>query len=111
MRKPATADERERRLVQYLTTVHQGRLQEFKLTRLNRITNLRKRLKELLDEIIETRAEDLAAGMLMAYAPPRPEKKPLEITEGRLPIPPKRVMPVWVRKSSEAMRGRRAFTK
>jgi hypothetical protein len=106
MRKPATADERERRIIEYLTTVHQGRIAEFKLTRLNRIANFRKKLMELLDELIETRAEDLAAGMLMQYAPPRPERKEGDILEGRLPIPPKRARrPVWMR-GSEDRRGR-----
>lgn len=106
MRKPATADERERRLIEYLTTVHQGRIAEFKLTRLNRIANFRKRLMELLDEMIEARAEDLAAGMLMQYAPPRPERKEGDIWEGRLPIPPQRARrPVWI-KGLEDRRGR-----
>jgi len=107
VRNPATADERERRIVEYLRSVHQGRIAEFKLTRLNKLANLRKRLKDLLDEIVETRAEDLAAGMLMEYAPPRPE--PLQrsergtVTEGRLPVPPKSVRPVWL---EDSVRGR-----
>lgn len=107
MRRPATADERERRIVEYLISVHQGRIAEFKLTRLNRLANLRKRLRDLLEEIIETRAEELAAGMLMEYAPPRPAKRPQDapdVREGRLPLPigPKsaRRIPVWLRKSA-----------
>lgn len=106
MRKPGTADERERRIVQYLSSVHQGRLAEFKLTRLNRIANLRKKLMELLNEMIESRAEDLAAGMLMEYAPPRPERRERNVVEGRLPIGPKRAeMPVWLRGRRVAGRG------
>ena len=99
MRKPGTADERERRTIEYLVSCHQGRLQEFKLTRLNKVANFRKRLMQLLDEMIETRAEDLAAGMLMEYAQPRPERSAIDITRDRLPIGPKKAkMPVWLRK-------------
>lgn len=105
MRRPSTADERERRMVEYLATLHRGRLAEFKLTRLNRVANLRKKLMALLEEMIETRAEDLAAGMLMEYAPPRPARRERDITEGRLPIPPKKArMPVWLRDSEGTRR-------
>ncbi len=105
MRNPATADERERRLVEYLVTLHQGRLSEFRLTRLNRIANFRKKLMELLEEMIEARAEELAAGMLVEFAPPRPTRKESNPMEGRLPIPPKRArMPVWIRKSADGSR-------
>lgn len=101
MRKPATADERERRMVEYLVTLHKGRLAEFKLTRLNKIANSRKKLMELLDEIIESRAEDLAAGMLMEYAPPRPQVVVMDVTKDRFPIGPKKSrMPVWLRNGS-----------
>lgn len=99
MRKPATADERERRTVEYLVSCHQGRLAEFKLTRLNKVANFRKRLMQLLDEMIESRAEDLAAGMLMEYAPPRPKRATIDITRDRLPIGPKKSrIPVWLSK-------------
>lgn len=99
MRKPATADERDRRIIEYLVSCHKGRLAEFKLNRLNKVANLRKRLMQLLDEIIESRAEDLAAGMLMEYAPPRPGRATIDITRDRLPIGPKKArMPVWLGK-------------
>jgi hypothetical protein len=104
MRPPCTADERERRCVEYLVTLHRGQLAEFKLTRLNRIANFRKRLMDLLEEMIETRAEDLAAGMLMEYAPPRPKKPEITVAKNRLPLPiRKRRTPVWVRESSSAL--------
>ena len=100
MKRLGTADERDRRMIEYLITLHKGRLAEFKLTRLNRIANSRKRLMQLLDEIIEARAEDLAAGMLMEYAPPRPDRKS-DPTRERLPIGPKfSRMPVWIRKNA-----------
>lgn len=103
---PLTADERERRLIKYLTTCNRERLAEFKLSRLNRIAIFRKRLMELLNEMVETRAEDLAAGMMMEYAPDRPKREAVDVTENRLVIGPKKArMPVWLR-SSERRRGR-----
>lgn len=103
MRKPGTADERDRRMVEYLATLHKGRLAEFRLTRLNRIANFRKRLMQILEEMIETRAEELAAGMLMEYAPPKPAREERDVMEGRLPIPPKKARrPIWVQKASAA---------
>ncbi len=96
MRKPNTADERERRIVEYLKCCHQGRLQEFQLTRMNRVANFRKRLMELINEMIEARAEDLAAGMLMQFAEPRPPKQ-IPAVEERLVIAPlARRMPRWL---------------
>lgn len=98
LRKPLTADERERRMIEYLATLHQGRLAEFKLTRMNRVANFRKRIIQLMDEMVEARAEDLAAGMLMEYAPPRPERRERNSVEGRLPVGPKKAkMPVWLK--------------
>lgn len=102
MRKPATADERERRTIEYLSSVHQGRLKEFKLGRMNRIANFRKQLKQLLDEIIESRAEELAASMLLLYAPPRPAIQEGDAVEERLIISPHRGRtPVWVKKAGD----------
>lgn len=99
MREPATADERERRMVEYLLSCHQGKLGEFKLSRLNRIANFRKQLMALIEEMIEARAEDLAAGMLMEYAPPRPERNVIGMRRERLPVEPKKArIPVWLRK-------------
>jgi hypothetical protein len=106
MRKPATADERDRRIVEYLVSCHRGRLAEFRLTRLNRVANFRKKLIQLLEEMIEARAEELAAGMLMEYAPPRPERPAANVTEGRLPIGPHRArMPAWLRTGKDGTNG------
>jgi hypothetical protein len=112
-RAPFTADERERRFVQYAVTLNKGQLAEMKLRRLNRIANFRKQLMELINEMIETRAEDLAASMLMEHAPERPEplKQEWKVIEGRLPLPErKRRMPKWVREERIAVEpgGRRA---
>lgn len=98
MRKPSTADERDRRMIEYLSTLHKGRLAEYRLARMNRIANFRKRMMQLLNEMIESRAEEIAAGMIEEYAPPRPERSEIDVTEGRLPIGPKRARrPVWLR--------------
>lgn len=103
MRPPGTADERERRFVQYILTLNKGQIAEFKLTRLNRIANFRHRLIELLNDMVEARAEDLAAGMLMEHAPDRPKRKPMVSPLQGLELR-KRRMPVWVRKQGEAAR-------
>lgn len=109
MRKPGTADERHRRMVEYLSSVHRGRILEFKLSRLNKIANFRKQLKVLLDDLIEARAEDLAAGMLMEHAPPRPQRTKVDVREERLPAPPKKVRkPIWMRESGEGRARKRA---
>jgi len=97
MRAPLTADERERRVIEYLLTLHKGQIAEFRLTRLNRVANFRKALMQLLEEFIEARAEVLAAGMVMEYAPPRPERPKSDVAEGRLPPPErKRRRPPWL---------------
>jgi hypothetical protein len=102
MRDPLTADERERRLVEYLQTLNKGQLAEFKLSRLGKLSNQRKRLIELFNEIVETRAEDLAAGMLMEFAQKRPvvTEKPAVMPSRR-----KRGKPVWVVMEGNAARG------
>lgn len=109
MSAPLTADERERRFVQYVLTLNKGQIGELRLRRLNRIANFRKSLMQLLNAIIEERAEDLAAAMLMEHAAPRPAKKPAAaIVEGRLPLPAserKRRTPPWVREEGRAARG------
>jgi hypothetical protein len=95
MGEPLTADERERRTIEYLRSLHKGQLAEFKLTRLNKLANCRRMLRELIEEMIEMRAEDLAAGMLMEDAPKRPKRlrsKVLAKQEGRK-------LPVWIAKS------------
>jgi hypothetical protein len=98
VKPPNTADERERRFVQYVLTLNKGQIAHFKLTRLNRIANFRHRLTELLNEMVEARAEDLAAGMLMEYAPDRPKRAEdlsENVARGRLPLRKRRV-PVWI---------------
>lgn len=106
MRPPATADERERRIVEYLVACHQGRLAEFRLGRMNRIANARKRLMQLINEMIEARSEEIAASMLAEYAPPRPMRKAVDVTEGRLPIAPKKAgLPPWIRKGRTGTEG------
>jgi len=109
MRPPNTADERERRFVQYVLTLNKGQLAEFKLTRMNRIANFRRRLIDLLNEMIETRAEDLAAGMLMEHAPARPKRaKALEtkVVKERLPLLKRRIPP-WIRGQRRAANARK----
>ena len=112
MRNPLTADERERRFVQYVLTLNKGQLAETKLRRLNRIANFRKQLMELLNAMIETRAEDLACSMLMLYAPERPLpswKENEKAARGRLPLPErKRKMPPWIRAQSNALHARKS---
>lgn len=106
MPNPLTADERERRFVQYVLTLNKGQLAEVKLRRLNRIANFRRQLMDLLNQIIEARAEDLAAGMLMEHAPTRPAKPKEWITKGRLPLL-KRRMPKWIAESGKAANSQR----
>lgn len=110
MRPPNTADERERRFVEYVLTLNKSQIAEFKLTRLNRIANFRRRLMELLNEMIETRAEDLAAGMLMEYAPERTKPAAQQTPKRRLPLADrKRVMPLWVRGESKTLLEKRGW--
>ena len=97
--QPLTADERERRVIQYLLTLHKGDIAHFRLTRLNRVANFRRQLMQLLEEMIESRAEVIAAGMVMEYAPERPERivRKEDVAEGRLPLPErKRRRPKWL---------------
>lgn len=102
-----TADQREARFAEYLAyvgTLNRGQNGELRLTRMNRVANLRKDLMALLNRLIETRAEELAAAMLLEYAPERPPK-PEAVMKGRLPIAErKRRKPVWI---DDAARGRR----
>jgi hypothetical protein len=99
---PQTADERERRFVQYVLTLNKGQIGEFRLGRMNRIANFRKALKQLLDELIENRAEDLAAAILMEHAPERPKRMPVPIARGRL-ADRKRELPPWIREESKVL--------
>jgi hypothetical protein len=102
MKPPNTADERERRFVQYVLTLNKGEISELRLGRMNRIANFRKALMQLLNEFIENRAEELALSMLWEHAPERP--KPAELTVPKQRIDRKRVIPPWVREESKALR-------
>ena len=104
MRPPLTADERERRVIQYLETLHKGQIAEFRLGRLSRVANFRKALAQLMEQFLEARAEELCAAWLEQYASPRPEHPSADLVTKRLPTPkPKRRrMPVWVKKTVEA---------
>jgi hypothetical protein len=103
---PLTADERHRRVVQYLETLNKGQLANFQLGRMNRVSNFRKALIQLMEQFIEARAEELCAAWLQQYAAPRPRE---DVAEGRLPLPQakKRRMPVWVKRAVEAEKSRR----
>jgi hypothetical protein len=105
MGNPKTADERERRFVQYVSTLNKGQLAEVRLRRMNRIANFRKALIDLINQIVEERAEDLAAAMLMEHAPERPKPLPAPIERKRLPMR-KRGLPPWIREEGTALRGR-----
>lgn len=96
-----TADERERRIVQYLLSVHRERIGQFRLSRMNRVANFRKQLIILIDQMIETRAEEIAAAMLEEYAEPMPKLPKVDPTKGRLVIPGPKKIPAWVRKSGQ----------
>jgi hypothetical protein len=105
MGNPKTADERERRFVQYVSTLNKGQLAEVRLRRLNRIANFRKALMELVNEMVEARAEDLAAALFMEQAPDRPKPLPAAIERKRVPAR-KRVLPAWIREEGKALKGR-----
>lgn len=106
---PLTADERHRRVIQYLETLNKGQMAEFRLGRMNRVANFRKALMQLMETFIEARAEELSASWLEAFAAPRPSKAKTDVAEGRLPLPvvKKRRMPVWVKRAVEAEKGRK----
>lgn len=106
MRPPNTADERERRFVQYLLTLNKGEIAELRLTRMNRIANFRKALMEIVNNLVETRAEDLAAAMLMEYAPERPKRVPVPIAKVRI-VEHRRTMPPWVKERSKVLEMKR----
>jgi hypothetical protein len=103
---PKTADERERRFVQYVSTLNKGQLAEVRLRRMNRVANFRKALMQLVNEMVEERAEDLAAAMLMAHAPERPKRGPVAVEERKRPGR-KAAMPPWIREESKALVGKR----
>lgn len=105
MSRPNTADERERRLVQYLRTLDKSELADFRLARLNQIANFRKALMQLLNEMVESRAQDLAAAMLLENAAER--QQPAHASRRRL-APRKAVQPVWVNQEAKVLAGKRS---
>ena len=99
---PLTADEREKRIVQYLRSLNKGELGEYQLSRFNRVANFRKELMQLLEKFIEARAEILCAAMLMDDAAPRTESQLKAIAKAR---PRRRIgrrMPPWLKKEGQA---------
>src|SRR5579871_5165723 len=97
-----TADQRERRIVQYLLSVHKERIASFRLNRMNRKANTRKLIIQLIDRAIEEYAEELAAAMLEEFAGPRAKREKNDPTTDRLILPGPKKVPVWVRKSGQA---------
>lgn len=87
--------------MQYVLTLNKGQLAEVRLRRMNRIANFRRALMDLVNEMVEERAEDLAAAMLMEHAPERP-KRGLVVVEERKPAR-KAVIPPWIREESKAL--------
>lgn len=102
MRAPLTADERERRVVEYLLTLNKGQLAEFRFGRMNRVANFRKALMQLMEEFIEARAEERAAAMIEEFAPARPESQLKALQKAR-PRRRGKKMPVWLRKEGRAL--------
>lgn len=92
--------------MQYVVTLNKGQLAEIRLRRMNRIANFRKALMELVNQMVEERAEDLAAAMLMEHAPARQKRGPVAVEEEKLPAR-KAAMPPWVREESKALEGKR----
>jgi hypothetical protein len=105
MPQPKTADERERRFVEYLRTLNKSELADLRLARLNQIANFRKVLMQLLNEMVENRAQDLAAAMLITDAPEK--AKPLQVVGRRRLAPRKAERPEWVNQEAKALGGKR----
>lgn len=61
---PLTFNEREERFIEYLTSLDREQAIELKCDRLGRVADLRKKLMALLNQIIEERAESLAAALV-----------------------------------------------
>ena len=109
--QPLTADERERRVIQYLLSLNKGQIAEFRLARMGRIANFRRALMQLIEQMIESRAEILAAGMVMEHAPERPApEEPKRAPRRRLPLSQRR-KPIWVVREGEVLREEAAKTK
>jgi hypothetical protein len=101
---PLTADERERRQVQYLRSLNKSELADFKLARLNEIANFRKVLLQLVNEMVESRAQDLAAGMLLEDAAEKP--KVLQVVNRRRLAPRKAIQPEWINQEAKVLAGK-----
>ena len=105
MGNPKTADERERRFVQYLRSLNKSELADLRLARLNQVANFRKVLMQLLNEMVEARAHDLAAAMLIEDAPEKP--KVLQVVKRRKLPPSKAVRPEWINQEAKVLAGKR----
>jgi len=105
MSLPKTADERERRFVEYLRSLNKSELADLRLARLNQVANFRKVLMQLLNEMVEARAEDLAAAMLIADAPEKP--KVLHVVKRRRLSPSKAITPEWINQEAKVLAGKR----
>jgi hypothetical protein len=99
----STTDERERRFIEYIHSLNKGQLNEFRLSRLNRIANFRKSLMQLVNDLVEARAEDLAAAMWLRHAPERPPKLMAEAKKRIVPIARARRIPPWLQKQSREL--------
>ena len=105
MGNPKTADERERRFVQYLRSLNKSELADLRLARLNQVANFRKAMMQLVNEMVESRAQDLAAAMLIADAPEKPGV--LQVVKRRRLPPPKATKPEWIEQESKVLAGKR----
>jgi len=97
---PLTADERERRYVQYLLACNKGEIAEIRLGRMNRVANFRKAVRELIDAFVEAKAEEIAAAMLEQYAPERPQV--VEMAKAAKRGAKMRRIPTWVQRAGSA---------
>lgn len=104
MTNPKTADERERRFVRYLRSLDKSELADLRLARLNQIANMRKALMQLVNEMVENRAQDIAAAMLIVEAPEK--TRPLQRVERRRLGTRKALLPVWIKEEGKALLGK-----
>lgn len=69
-----TADKRDERFAEYLRTLRKWEITDVRSERLSRVSDLRKKLLVLLEQIIEERAEALAAGIVERYTGEKQER-------------------------------------
>lgn len=96
---------RQRGFVRCVADLNKSHIGEVRLDRLNRFANFRKQLLQLIEQMVEARAQELAAGMLQELAlerQPPPDANPFPLPQAAA----KRGMPKWVREESQALRGR-----